>query len=144
MSDELEFFIHYEAPFPYKLKFVVENGNLDVKIRYDVEKEFIGSWLEPKWFRNMKIELLNYLMDKNEDKRKLKKCRECKKFYISKSLSSKYCSDKCRMAYHNRKRIKSGEHARYKRERRASGLATPSYFGPDPDKGKRKTAGKRK
>jgi hypothetical protein len=42
------------------------------------------------------------------------------------------------MKFHNRKRIESGEHARYKRKRIANGQATPSYFGPDPDKGKRK------
>lgn len=52
------------------------------------------------------------------DRRKIRKCINCKMFYISKtSRDSKFCSDKCRLGFHNRKRIESGEHARYKREK---------------------------
>jgi hypothetical protein len=60
--------------------------------------------------------LLSFLM--NDDRRKLKTCQECKKFYCVKTLhKSKYCSTTCRLAYHNRIRKESGEHARYKREK---------------------------
>lgn len=63
----------------------------------------------------------------NNDRRKLRLCRECNRYYTSSYVPSprkpsKYCSDKCRLSFHNRKRIESGEARRYKRERRAAGL----------------------
>jgi len=54
----------------------------------------------------------------NENRKKLKRCEKCKIFYISKTKrESKYCSDKCRLSIHNKRRIESGEHARYKKEK---------------------------
>jgi NAD-dependent dihydropyrimidine dehydrogenase PreA subunit len=65
----------------------------------------------------------------NNDRKKLNPCDECHKFYISKSIrKQRFCSDKCRLAWHNRKRIKSGEHAKYKRRKRIEG-AKESYYG---------------
>jgi hypothetical protein len=66
----------------------------------------------------------------------INECNECGAVYISKTVrNSKYCSDKCRMGFHNKRRIESGEHAAYKRQRKESGKATPSYWGPSPNKG---------
>lgn len=64
-----------------------------------------------------------------ENKKRLKSCQECQKFYISKTLrESKFCSDHCRLKYHNRQRIESGENAEYKRQKRREG-AKESYYG---------------
>ena len=63
------------------------------------------------------------------DTRKIKYCKNCKEFFISKTIRpSKYCSDKCRMAYNNRKNIKSGKAKEYKRRKRMEG-AKVSYYG---------------
>jgi hypothetical protein len=111
MSKELKFFIYNEAPYPFKFKFIMENGNLNLTLVYDLREERIGSWLEPKWFRNMKIELLNYLKDKNEDKRKLKKCPICKKYYIAENVRrfTRCYSDECEKAYQRNKKRKQRE-----------------------------------
>ena len=49
----------------------------------------------------------------------IKKCEWCINYYPANTLNKnqRFCSDKCRQDWHNRKRIESGEHARYKRER---------------------------
>lgn len=58
----------------------------------------------------------------NNDRRKLKKCEECNLFFISKTVrQSKYCSDKCRLAHHNRKYILSGKAREYKKRGRLEG-----------------------
>ena len=60
----------------------------------------------------------------------LGQCQECRKYFIATRLNDqKFCSKKCRLDSHNRKRIESGEHARYKRDRKIQGKATPSYYG---------------
>jgi len=60
---------------------------------------------------------------------KLNCCKKCNRFYISKTIRpSKYCSDKCRLSYHNQERIKSGKAKEYKRKKRREG-AKPSYYG---------------
>ncbi len=56
-------------------------------------------------------------------------CDECEEFFMSKTTRhSRFCSDKCRLAWHNRKRIESGEHRDYKRKKRKEG-AKESYYG---------------
>jgi len=71
--------------------------------------------------------LVDFLLD--NDRRKLKYCDECENFFISKTIrASRFCSDKCRLAWHNRKRIESGEHRDYKRKKRKEG-AKESYYG---------------
>jgi len=72
--------------------------------------------------------MVEYFFDK-DSRQFLRKCEECKKFYVSKSMAhSKYCSDRCRNAFHNRKRIESGQHREYKRKKRLEG-AKESYYG---------------
>jgi hypothetical protein len=59
----------------------------------------------------------------------LGRCIECSKFYFAKKMGShNFCASKCRMKYHNRKRIESGEAAEYKRKKREEG-AKESYYG---------------
>jgi hypothetical protein len=71
--------------------------------------------------------LAEFLLHK--DRRRLKYCDECEKFFVSKSIRpSRFCSDKCRLAWHNLKRIESGEAREYKRKKRAEG-AKESYYG---------------
>ena len=65
----------------------------------------------------------------HNDVRKLNRCQECREFYVSRTVRpSKFCSPKCRLGFHNRKRIESGEHREYKRKKRERG-AKPSYYG---------------
>lgn len=71
--------------------------------------------------------LLEFLL--HNDRRKLNYCEECHKFYISKSVrKQRFCSKKCRLTWHNRIRIESGEHRDYKRKKRKEG-AKESYYG---------------
>ena len=80
----------------------------------------------------------------NNDLKKLHRCQECSTFFVAKTVRpTKYCSDKCRLTFHNRRRIESGEARAYKRRKRQEG-AKPSYYGPDPQRGKRKSVGTRK
>jgi len=66
------------------------------------------------------LSLVEFIL--NHGVEKLKKCRMCKRYFISKTRrSSHYCSDKCKRDFNNRKRIKSGEHAAYMREKRSEG-----------------------
>lgn len=58
----------------------------------------------------------------NNDRRKLKRCKDCNLFFISKTVrESKYCSDKCRLAHHNREYILSGKAREYKKRGRLEG-----------------------
>ncbi|MDY6987956.1 MAG: hypothetical protein SWQ30_07845 [Thermodesulfobacteriota bacterium] len=57
------------------------------------------------------------------DRRKLKRCKECGVFFKSKTTrKADFCSDPCRWNWHNRTRIESGEAREYKRKRRQMGL----------------------
>jgi hypothetical protein len=59
----------------------------------------------------------------------LGRCIECSKFYFAKKMGRhNFCASKCRMKYHNRKRIESGEAAEYKKKKREEG-AKESYYG---------------
>jgi hypothetical protein len=59
----------------------------------------------------------------------IRKCNNCLNFYmVQRNLKSKWCSNKCRLEHHNKKRIESGAHAAYKRRKRAEG-AKESYYG---------------
>ena len=68
--------------------------------------------------------------------RLLNKCEneKCRQYFFAKRAKKKgeggnrFCSDKCRLDFHNRKRIESGEHAAYKRRKRKEG-APESYYG---------------
>jgi hypothetical protein len=94
--------------------------------------ENIDSWDDKGRFCEFIYGIVGYSLSEfllDNDRRKLKLCQECNQFYISKTVRlSKYCSDKCRLAYHNRKRIQSGEAREYKRKKRMKG-ASESYYG---------------
>ncbi|MFC1880960.1 hypothetical protein ACFL2S_05605 [Thermodesulfobacteriota bacterium] len=66
----------------------------------------------------------------SENKKLIHKCDECEKFFISKTArKQRFCpGNKCRLSYHNRKRIRSGEAKEYKRKKRKEG-AKGSYYG---------------
>ncbi len=59
----------------------------------------------------------------------INRCHECNNIFIElkKTKNRRFCSDKCRLALHNRRRIESNKI--YKRERKEAGKATPSYYG---------------
>jgi hypothetical protein len=58
----------------------------------------------------------------NNDRRRLKKCDKCGLFFVSKTVrKSKFCSDKCRLAHHNRRYILSGKAREYKKRGRMLG-----------------------
>jgi hypothetical protein len=85
-------------------------------------------------------DVLNYCVVKfASDERSLKlfyKCEgeKCGKYFFAKRVKKRgkggirFCSSKCRLDFHNRKRIETGAHAAYKRRRRAEG-APESYYG---------------
>jgi hypothetical protein len=94
--------------------------------------ENVDSWDDKGRFCEFIYGIVGYSLSEfllDNDRRKIKLCQECKQFYVSKTTRpSKYCSDKCRLAYHNRKRIQSGEAREYKRKKRRKG-AKESYYG---------------
>ena len=93
-------------------KFIVVNGKLGAIREWDPEEEFLESVIEPERFRRIRIELINYLTDPNEDKRKLKKCPFCEKYFIAVNIRrfTRCYSDDCERAYRrNQKRRQRGE-----------------------------------
>jgi len=60
---------------------------------------------------------------------RIKQCNKCSKFFVPKAdREAAYCSSQCRLAYHNKKRIESGENREYKERKRREG-AKESYYG---------------
>ena len=80
---------------------------------------------QPVWLAQCRIAIIFCAVEflRNIDRRKIKKCKECGDFYVSKTVRpSKFCSDKCRMASNNRERIASGKARDYKAQKRKEGL----------------------
>jgi len=105
---------------------------IEFPLRFDRNIDKINTYYDLNPFRLALLcsaikSLVDFLL--NNDRRKLKYCDECENFFISKTIRiSRFCSDKCRRAWHNRKRIESGEHREYKRKKRMEG-AKESYYG---------------
>jgi hypothetical protein len=66
----------------------------------------------------------------SENKKLIHHCDECENYFISKTArKQRFCpGNKCRMSYHNRNRIRSGEAKEYKQKKRREG-AKDSYYG---------------
>ncbi len=78
--------------------------------------------------KDLRFFLVEFLLEP-ENHKYLKKCEWCEQFYIAEKLNKrKFCSGKCKSHLHNQRRIESGAHARYKREKRLGG-AKESYYG---------------
>jgi hypothetical protein len=61
--------------------------------------------------------------------RLMQRCDNCEKYFIAKTTrTQRFCGDTCRQAWHNRRRIESGEAKEYKRKKRREG-AKESYYG---------------
>lgn len=66
--------------------------------------------------------LIDYLAANDGNVNKIKRCTYCMNFFISKTTKeSKFCSDKCRLNFHNKANIQSGKAAAYKKEGREKG-----------------------
>jgi hypothetical protein len=104
MSKELKYFIH--GALPYKHEYIVENGKLILRSIFDPDNVLLDSLAEPTWFHVMKIELLNYLTDQKEDKRRLKKCPICNKYYIAENVRrfTRCYSIECEKVYQRNKK----------------------------------------
>ena len=97
---------------------ISENGSINPRLKIDTlrgEEELIAfcviTFLQVRTVKDL-----------------LGRCIECSTFYFAKKMGRhNFCSTKCRMKYHNRKRIESGEAAEYKRKKR-EGLAKKSYY----------------
>jgi len=119
------------------LRWEIEDGKkvrLTAKLKNIKRKELNLRDLAIYVWRDAYLEkVCNQLLDffsESENVQKLHKCKECNSFFIAKTLRpQEFCSDKCRLAWNNRRRIESGEHKEYKRRRKESGKATPSYWG---------------
>lgn len=59
----------------------------------------------------------------SQNLKKIKKCPSCGKFFVAKRArkDNKYCSPRCRLAFHNRERIKSGKAKEYMKNGRKMG-----------------------
>jgi hypothetical protein len=53
---------------------------------------------------------------------RVKTCGFCKKWTVGKNAGKKYCSDRCKDAFHYDARLKSGYFKNYQQERRAAGI----------------------
>jgi len=117
-SEELQYFLKIRAKIVSK--YTIEKGRLVQEWTDDLKG--MELLFHPIWLRNLSLNLIDYLSDSKTDLRKLKKCEWCNNFYKSKTIRpSKFCTDKCRLKWHNRKRIESGQAAEYKRRGRAEG-----------------------
>lgn len=98
------------------------------------EPNFIESELaDDNTFNAQPFRVVAYLVIRffkiQKNRQLIHQCHECKKYFIAKTLRKQmYCQDKCRLDWHNRERIESGEHAEYKRKKRRDG-AKESYYG---------------
>lgn len=102
------------------------------------EAEFINLDFGPdvisySWPKPYDAAILNFFFEFliiSENKKLIHQCDECEKFFISKTVrKQRFCpGNKCRLSYHNRKRIRSGEAKEYKRKKRKGG-AKKSYYG---------------
>jgi hypothetical protein len=91
----------------------------------DIARRYLG---RNAYLEKICHQLLNFL-SKEGTIRKLHRCKECESFFIARTLRrQEFCSDRCRLTWNNRRRIESGEHKEYKRRRKESGKATPSYW----------------
>jgi hypothetical protein len=76
----------------------------------------------PDYLEGMPCNLLVNLLLSGPYAKKIKRCPHCGKFFISKTArSSIYCSDKCRLDFHNKEYIQSGKAKGYKKQARAAG-----------------------
>jgi hypothetical protein len=85
-------------------------------------------------FNDLALNLVGYSLIEfllSPYRKKLKKCNECNKFFIAdKDINTqRFCCKKHRLAWHNRMRIESGEHAKYKRERKKAGRRQQVIMG---------------
>jgi hypothetical protein len=76
--------------------------------------------------------LIEFMKD-SQNVKHLKQCSKCNNVFIRDTLRIErtgryFCSDKCRLNFHNEINIKSGKHAEYKRKKRKEG-AKESYYG---------------
>jgi hypothetical protein len=108
--------------FDYKAKFMKEDYYLKGQEKHGYRKTFAYLNTPVPFF------LVEFLKQP-KNKKLIHICDECRIFFISKTIRpTRFCSDKCRLSWHNRKRIESGEHRDYKRKKRKEG-AKESYYG---------------
>lgn len=92
------------------------------------QQDLGGWWLVHHHEGDLPYLTLEFLKGAN-NRKYIRRCPKCQKHHIAKRLNNKkFCGDRCRLAWHNQKRVKSGEHAAYKRKRRMEG-APASYYG---------------
>jgi len=109
-----------ERPQHTEDAFLIVDGNQE-------KGYIILSW--PGFYYSSIVRFVIKFLKSEKNKKRIIKCAECGSFHISKTIRpSRFCSDECRHAWNNRKRIESGEAREYKRKKRAEG-AKESYYG---------------
>ena len=109
-----------------------EDGSIVEAPLFD-DRYLSGARNRTQKYKNYVLGTLLYSLGKflisKENVKLIRKCMNCRKFYLAKTARpSKFCSSNCRLAWHNRKRIKSGEARKYKAKKRREG-AKESYYG---------------
>ena len=119
-------------------KIILEQyNNIQQKTSFDKkEHQLIKSkpFIEENFFDNNSRSDLEQIFDlpisyclvevltEEENIKKIKICKKCNNYFIEKRRGRKlYCTDKCRLDYHNKKNIESGKHAAYVRGQRGRG-----------------------
>jgi hypothetical protein len=113
----------YNSLPPHKLTLSDENSLIEIPPV--TESKYIRKRKPKQWAKVIEEDfiyfLIEYFIIENSYKY-IKRCDDCQKYYISKTLrGQRFCSSKCRQSWNNRKRIESGEHKEYKRRKRAEG-----------------------
>jgi hypothetical protein len=127
-SAQIEYYTQYYEVIRPQLEVLDDNCIGEGKPRVNNNNPFLDDILTlcvVKMLRNPKI------------LPKLYRCAniKCKQFFFSQRLKKKvlgqprFCCNKCRMDFNNRKRTESGVNASYKRQRKHLGLAPVSYYG---------------
>ena len=94
-SSEIQYFIEKREKFITKFK--VSDNKIEIEGGLGPnEITRYRSAMEAQWMKGLSSSLIYYLM--HEDIRKIKKCEQCKEYYISNQIRSdqKFCSQKCK------------------------------------------------
>jgi len=90
-SEELQYFVEVcrrHVPF-YELA----NGRV---AQYLVPGPGVAILFHPFWLRDLSFSLINYLRNSPAIIRRIRKCENCKAYYLAKAPNQRYCDNRCK------------------------------------------------